>query len=103
MNQVYLCYLTRSKKEKLVKIVYTFVEAKAWQKEMNKITRELTKLRGKYDVYIATHKHTTRKDGASKNSYSKSRRDYFDFIKKHDLDGTETMSSAYFHKWEVST
>ena len=98
--KVYLCYLTRSRKEKLVKIVDSFEEAKKWQHEFNKITRELVRLKGRYYVHLTTTKHKLTKDHHMRKS--KVVNDYYDFIRKHKLDGTETLSSAYFHDWEVT-
>ncbi len=98
--KVYLCYLTRTKKEKLVKICSTFDQAKEWQRKMNKITRQLMYLTGKYYLHITTTKHeVTKKHHIRK---SKVTDNYFDFISDNKLDGTESLSSAYFHEWDVN-
>lgn len=99
--KVYLCYLTRTKKEKLVKTVKTFDQAKVWERDMNIKLRELEFLFGKYLISLNTRdkKLYINKDHTVKKS--KPRSNYFNFMRDNNFDGTETRSSAYFHEWVV--
>ena len=101
VNDVFLCYLSREKKAKLIKIVSTFDDAKKWQHEQTKNIMYGELLYAKYlqSMHFKFPK-ITKKHHLRKNKHADA---WFDHLRKHDYDGTEKRSSAYFHCWTVDT
>ena len=98
--KVYVCYLTRYKKDRLVKIISTFELAKKWQHQ----TSDLIMNKGEllHIAYLKTFhwkRPFTNKDHTiRKNKHAEA---WFNYLKENDFDGTETRSSPYFHEWEL--
>jgi len=100
MSEIFICYLTRYKKEELVKICHTFKAAKKWQHEQNKIIMAGELLHAAYLKSMHfKFPHITKKYHLRKNKHADA---WYDYLKKNNYDGTETRSSAYFHRWEIA-